>query len=188
MRGFFYLSILFGLAALSSWLLRTVQSTLLDENARNSDLPLLYMERFSATRMNAQGVRQYNLTSPYLVQLPDDKGSLVLAPHITTYQADGRTPDWFIDAERGRITSDNSIISLENKVLVNRAEASGKLPMVITGRDVIVRPQENIIESSQNVRLESSNGVLQAIGFKAYLNSEQVELLSNVRGNFKPSR
>ena len=187
MRGFFYLSILFGLAALSTWFLWTVQSTLLDENAQNADLPLLYMERFSATRMNAQGVRQYNLTSPYLVQLPGKEGTLVTTPHITTYQSDGRTHNWLLDAERGRITSDNSIINLENKVLVKRAEASGKLPLLIASRDVVVRPHENIIESSQPVRLESSNGVLQAIGFKAYLNSEQVELLSNVRGKFKPS-
>jgi len=111
----------------------------------------------------------------------------VTTPHITTYQSDGRTHNWLLDAERGRITSDNSIINLENKVLVKRAEASGKLPLLIASRDVVVRPHENIIESSQPVRLESSNGVLQAIGFKAYLNSEQVELLSNVRGKFKPS-
>lgn len=188
MRGFLLACLLLALSLASTWLLWTVQETLQDSAGSDSAAPLVTMEDFQATRMSEQGVRLYTLTAPYLEYRDGGQGTEVLDPDMLMYRADGLVPDWRLTATRGWLAQDYDEIRLRETVTLVRDSTSGKLPLTIDARDVIVRPREDIVESSAPVRLTSPDAQLLGVGFRAYLDTQQVELLSDVRGRHSPPK
>jgi LPS export ABC transporter protein LptC len=186
-RGFGYLIALTGLAALSTWFLLAVQSSLQGGQTQDTESPILTIEGFQASHMNERGQLQYVLTAPSLVQLPGEQGTVLDQPHFETFR-DGRVQDWIISADQGWISADSSIIRLLQDVTAIRPELSGKLPIVITTRNVVVRPDEDVVETIEPVRMETPSGIVNATGFKSFLNNKQLELLSTVRGSYEPPK
>lgn len=184
-RGILYLGGLAVLALLSSWFLSTVESSLRESTPVDSELPVLYMDNFLATRMNVDGIREYTLASPHLVQLPGQGGTHLERPDIDVF-ADGQIRSWLIRAEQGWIAPQHEIIRLEEAVSITRPPASGKPPVVITTRNLVLHPDAGYAETVEPVRMETPDGVVDAIGLKAYLHEERLELLSEVRGNYAP--
>lgn len=184
-HGIVYLGILAILAALSTWLLSTVESSLRDEAVPHTEAPPLYMDHFLATRMNAQGTREYTLASPHMVQLPDRQGTRLEQPEMTVFKDQITT--WMIHAEHAWIAPDDELIRLEQAVSIERPASSGKPPMTITTRNLLLRPEQGIAETIEPARMETPGGLVTAEGLKAYLHTEQLELLSKVRGIHEPS-
>ena len=185
-REILYLSLLGGVALLSSWFLSTVESSLHAPVQEHDNLPPLYMDNFLATHMDQQGIRQFTLTSPKLIQLPDPLGTWMERPSIQIFQG-GTIRQWLIQAEEGWIASGQQTIKLKDAVTLTRSASSGKRPIRINTRDVFIYPSENIVETAAAAHLETPGGVLDAIGVKAYLNDDQLELLSKVRGTYEPA-
>lgn len=184
-QGIVYLGILAVLAALSTWLLSTVESSLREETVPHTKAPTLYMDHFLATRMNAQGTREYTLASPHVVQLPDQQGTRLEQPVMTVFQDQVST--WMIQAEHAWIAPDNALIRLEQAVSIVRPASSGKPPMTITTRNLLLRPEQGFAETSEPARMETPGGLVTAKGLKAFLHTQQLELLSKVRGIYEPS-
>jgi lipopolysaccharide export system protein LptC len=178
-----YLGVLLMLALLSRWFLSTVESSLRENGVPDDDVPTLYVDNLFATRMNAQGILEYALRSPHLMQLPAQQGNRIQTPQLEVFK-DGQTREWLIRAEQGWISPNKDVVRLENEVSIARPAAGGKPPVVITTRDLIVHPSEDYAETSAGVRVETSAGVVTAIGLKARLNEKQLELLSDVRGHY----
>ncbi|MDQ2694112.1 MAG: LPS export ABC transporter periplasmic protein LptC, partial [Pseudomonadota bacterium] len=93
---------------------------------------------------------------------------------------------WRIRAGEGWISPDNRVVRLEQAVTFTRPAASGERPVVITTRNVVWRPKDDYAETAEPVRAETPGGVLTGVGMKAYLNTQQFELLSEVRGRYEP--
>lgn len=173
------------LALLTGWFLFSLESSLREPQQPASDLPVLVMQDFQATRMNEQGVRQYTLAAPRMVQLPGDQGTWLEQPAIDVYQ-DASTREWLIRAERGWVAADNSLIRLESHVTLERPAASGKTPLVITTRNLQVYPEQRLVQTEEAARLDAPGGKLEAVGVRAYLDEDRLELLSAVRGIYEP--
>lgn len=182
-----YLGVLVLLALLSHWLLATVQSALHQDDGKTHQGPVMYIDDFLVTHMNAQGIRHYTLKAPHLVQLSQQQGTRVRNPEISVFQEAHRR-EWQIRAEQGWMSPDNDLIKLEQQVFLMRPASPGNQPVVITTRDVSVRPDEEYLETSAAVQAKTPTTVLQGIGLKAYLDEDKIELLSNVRGTYAPPR
>ena len=182
-----YLGVLAALALLSTWFLSTVESTLREGPAQYNNTPSLLMDNFLAVRMNEQGVREYAVASPHLVQLGDQQGTRIDSPHIDVFQ-DGQIRDWSIRAESGWVSPDNELIRLQESVSIVRPAESGKQPMVITTRNVLVRPGDDTVETDEPVRMETPGGWMEAIGLRANLRTKQMHLLSHVRSIYETPR
>jgi lipopolysaccharide export system protein LptC len=182
-----YLTILAITALLSQWLLETVQSALQQDTANGHQGPVMYIDDFLATRMDNLGVRQYTLAAPHLVELPNQQGTRVEHPVMNVFKA-GQIRDWIIRAENGWMSANNDLIKLQQQVSLVRPAADGKQPIVITTRDVAVRPNEGFAETAAAVRAETPNGVLEGVGLKAYFREEKIRLLSQVRGSYVPPK
>jgi lipopolysaccharide export system protein LptC len=175
------------MALLSQWLLETVQSALQQDASKGHQSPVMYIDDFLATRMNGQGVRQYTLAAPHLVELSQQQGTCVEHPVMNVFEA-GQTRNWVIRAESGWVSADNDLITLQQQVSLIRPASKGKQPIVITTRNVAVRPNQGYAESAEAVRTETPNSVLEGVGFEAYFREETVKLLSHVRGSYVPPK
>lgn len=187
-RGLFYLCGLVLLAGLSYALLWWVESSLRAPEPAESQAPVLTIDQFRAVRMNIAGVREYVIESPHLWQLPSQGGTRIEQPTLDWYQPDGQTREWRLHAERGWGAADQQILRLEGAVTMLRTAASGKSPMTITTRDVVIRPAERYAETAAPVRVATPDGELKAIGARAWLDQQRLELLSEVRGFYEPPK
>lgn len=184
-QGLVYLGILALLAAVSTWFLSTVESSLRDETIANAEAPILYMDHFLATRMNAQGFREYTLAAPHMVQLSGQQGSRLEQPEMNVFQ--DQTLSWVIRAKQAWVAPDTELIRLEQAVSITRPASSGKQPVTVTTRNLLLYPEQGFAETAEPARMETPNGWMTALGLKAYLDTEQLELLSTVRGIYEPS-
>ncbi len=187
-QGIVYLGVLAILAALSGWFLFTVESSLQEDDQAATERPILYIDNFLATVMNVQGIRNYTLTSPHSVQMPGKQGTWLDRPDIDVFQENGKVRDWLIRAESGWISADHQLIRLQDAVSMTRPTSSGKRPVVINTRNVLVYPYEDYAETDEPSRLVTPGGIVDSIGFKAWLDEEQLELLATVRGKYEPSK
>ena len=187
-RGILSLTGLALLAGLSYGLLRWVESSLREPAPPESQAPVLTIERFRAVRLNIAGVREYVVEAPRLWQLPGQGGIRIEQPVLDWYQPDGRIREWRLLAEQGWIAADNQTAHLEGEVVMNRTAESGKPPATITTRDVLVQLAERYAETAAPVLAVTPGGQFHAIGARAWLNQERLELLSEVRGSYEPPK
>jgi lipopolysaccharide export system protein LptC len=179
-----YLGVLAILALLSYGLLLEVRSSLQPPKPLDEQTPVLTMDNALATRMNEQGQREYTLSAVHALQRPEPRGSWLEQPVFTLFQDESIA--WLLHAERAWVSSDYELIRLEGDVSLNRPATTGK-PVLITTPKAWIRPAENYVETAEIVHMETPDGVLTSVGAKAYLREQQVELLSEVRGNYVPS-
>ena len=187
-RGSLYLAGLALLAASSYGLLRWVESSLREPVPVESREPVLVIQRFRAARMTAAGLREYVVEAPLLKQLPGQLGTQVEQPQMDWYQPDGQTREWRLRSGQGWIASDQKQIRLEGEVVMTRTAESGQPPVTLTTRDVLVRPDIRYAETAAPARAVTPGGELRAIGVRAYLDQERLELLSEVRGVYEPPK
>jgi lipopolysaccharide export system protein LptC len=187
-RGVLYIAGLALLAASSYGLLRWVESSLREPAPAESQAPVLTIEQIRAVRLNGAGLREYVLEAPRLTQLPGQLGTWIERPVLDWYQPDGRTREWRLLAERGWVAADNQLVRLEGEVVMTRTAESGKPPATIITRDVLVRPAERQAETAAPARAVTPGGDLRAIGLRAILDEERLELLSEVRGVYEPPK
>ena len=185
-RGILSLTGLALLAGLSYGLLRWVESSLRQPDLADSQAPLLIIEQFRAVRLNIAGVREYVVEAPRLWQLPRQGGTALERPALDWYQPDGQTREWRLQAERGWVAADQQTLRLDGEVTMVRTADSGQSPVTILTRDVQVRPAERYVETAAPARAVTPGGELRAIGVRAWLDQERLELLSEVRGSYEP--
>ena len=184
-RGILSLTGLALLASLSYGLLRWVESELREPTPAESQKPVLIIERFRAVRLNIAGQRESVIAAPRLAQLPNHLGTRIEQPALDWYQPDGQTREWRLQAEHGWVSADQQSVRLEGEVTMVRTADSGKPPMTITTRDVLVRPGERYAETAAPTRAVTPDGEFRAVGVRAWLDQEQLELLSEVRGVYE---
>jgi lipopolysaccharide export system protein LptC len=185
-RGILSLTGLAVLAGLSYGLLRWVESSLREPVPAESQAPVLTVERFRAVRLNIAGVREYVVEAPRLWQLPGQGGVRIEQPALDWYLPDGRIREWRLQADQGWIAADNQSVRLDGEVVMSRGAESGKLPVTVTTRDVLVRLDERQAETTAPARAVTPGGELRAVGLRALLDEERLELLSEVRGVYEP--
>lgn len=185
-RGGLALAGLLLLAALSYGLLRLVESSLREPELAESQAPLLTVERFQAMRLNEAGRRESVVAAPRLTQWPGQIGTRIEQPVLDWYQADGQTRGWRLRAEQGWIAADRQTMRLESVVVMTRAADSGKPPIEVTTRDMLIRPTERTAETAAPIRAVTPSGELRAVGARVWLDREQLELRSAVRGYYEP--
>ena len=187
-RGILSLTGLALLAGLSYGLLRWVESELREPALAESQEPVLIIERFRAVRLNIAGLRESVIEAPRLAQLPNNLGTRIEQPVLDWYQPDGQTREWRLQAEQGWVAADQQSVRLEGEVKMVRTADSGKPPMTITTRDVLVRPDERYAETAAPTRAVTPRGEFRAVGVRAWLDQERLELLSEVRGTHEPPK
>jgi lipopolysaccharide export system protein LptC len=186
-RGIAYIILLAGLAAASTWFLFSVQSSLQENQVQDDESPILTINGFHATSMNELGQREYVLTAPRLIQLPGEKGTVIEQPYFEIFR-DGDIQDWTMLADQGWIAPERDLIRLQDEVALIRPQINDRLPLTITTRNVLIRPEEKVVETIEPVHMKTPNGVVNAIGLKSIFNQKQLDLLSTVRGSYEPPK
>lgn len=105
-------------------------------------------------------------------------------PKLVINNGDGSLP-WHIHADKGKATNNQKIITLIGNVRIWQIDAAGNRSELETP-ELVVKPDAQYAETDKAVMMKNISGQTSAVGMKAFLKEDRVELLSQVRGIHEP--
>ena len=141
-----------------------------------------YVADFDLTSMNATGHPRYRLQGRDMNHYADDDTSHVIQPQLTMYRQD--VAPWFVRAEQAQVTTGGESVLLQDQVKVERLTDIPRDKLEIQTSLLTVLPAKEYAETDQPVTIVTDFGVTHAVGMKADLKQERLQLLAQVRGEY----
>lgn len=173
-----------GLALLSyAWLQRIAA---LDDGAGGplTRRPDYWMDGVSRTLLDANGEVEAVLDATRMTHYPDDDSTALEQPRLALYNGPGSP--WRVNAESGWISGDGSVVRLDGAVEIFRLDADGRRRFEILTSDVRLLPRERYAETEAPAVMTGPSTQTHAIGLRANLSRNRLQLLNRVRTVYEP--
>lgn len=178
------LGALAGVAALTWWLAERGPAEEARPPATPAHVPEYFATNLRTTSMDAQGRPARALETPRLTRFLDDQTSELETPVLRVYR-EGEPP-WVIRSERAWVSPDGDTAVLQGKVHISRDAAPGIRPVTIDTTNLLVRRQEDYLETAEFATLVSQGSRASGVGVQAWLGKEnRIKLLSKARGHYE---
>ena len=167
------------IVAFSYWILEKLT---VDEPApfdKRTDHPNQYMENFTTLKMDQYGQPEYRLEATYMAFYADDDTTEVYEPELTVL--DVNELPIAINADKGWITSENNVILLEKNVHLQQHDESGEFRIEVIAEEMRILIDKKYAETDKPVTLIGRRTTTHAVGARAYLEEQRIELLENVQ-------
>jgi lipopolysaccharide export system protein LptC len=182
-RQFLLIGMLFALAVGSAWLIHVLDPGRLAPVAAPAHVPDFYLDKFTTVHMDGEGNPKRRLEGARLAHYPDTDSNEIRAPYMVLYHPT-REP-WHVRAERGWVSGAGDVILLLGEVHVWRDSSSHTREVDIRTRDLRVLPQSEYGETDKPVVIRTRNAELRAVGMRAWLDDNRIELLSQVQSVYE---
>ena len=143
-----------------------------------SQLPDLYIDRPRWTLFDQQGHPSRQLHARRLEQWAGEDAARLIQPRLSINDRQQR--HWHIAAKTGWISPDERPFLLEQEVTVRQEPANGGL--FLQTAQLRIDRSTDTIETESAVVLRAGSWHFTAMGMRANLGRQQLELLSQVRG------
>ena len=173
------LTLLLVCVVLTGWLMQR-QTSLDGQRELSPGGPDLFVEGMDLKLNSETGTLQYRVQAQRLDHFPHDDHSELTGPVLEVFREDQAL--WYIQSERGRVSSDNERVWLLGEVEIRRLEGPDIVPFNIQTRDLLVLPAQETAETQQASVIRSARYRVEAVGVYADLRENRVELKSRVRG------
>lgn len=148
-------------------------------------VPDAYMEDVTATVYDKQGKPSLKIVTPKLVHYATDDTSQMMSPQLTIYR---KSPQpWFISSHYAKSTHGADLVKFWDDVIIHHAADENNPATVIRTTSLDVRPNDQIAETKDVITLVQPNIEIKATGLFADLNSGDIKLLSNAKGEYVPN-
>jgi lipopolysaccharide export system protein LptC len=164
---------------LTGWLVQR-QTSLEEQRDLSRSGPDLFVEGMDLKLISETGTLRYRVQARRLDHFPYDDHSELAEPVLEVFREDQAL--WYIQSERGRVSSDNERVWLLGEVEIRRLAGADTTPFDIHTRDLLVKPAEETAETQQASVIQSDRYRVEAVGVHADLREDRVELKSRVRG------
>ncbi|WP_353570526.1 LPS export ABC transporter periplasmic protein LptC [Candidatus Albibeggiatoa sp. nov. BB20] len=146
------------------------------------EVPDYTLKNFTTFSMTPEGKIDSQLQAQNMLHYPESNTKLS-APIMLFYKQE--QPNWHVQAEKGEITPNNEDIWLQGDTVFWREETAEQTAMTILSKEVYFHKPSQFAESSEPSVIRNNNTITKSIGMKAYLQTEQIELFSRVRGHYE---
>jgi lipopolysaccharide export system protein LptC len=130
--------------------------------------------------MDETGQEIYRIESDTMTHFPEDEHFKLTRPRFDITRPDGTI--WHITAEHGQSTPDNDQLWLLGEVDIRRPGTSKISGLHVKTSDILIKPDEEIAETDNAVTITAEGYLVTAVGLKADLRKNLLELRSRVRG------
>ncbi|MBN1237531.1 MAG: LPS export ABC transporter periplasmic protein LptC [Gammaproteobacteria bacterium] len=131
-----------------------------------------------------QGRVVYRVSADLAEERPDD-GALLLNGVLVEFQEDEQVP-WRVRASRAEAQPEQSYLELEGEVRLESIGGEGRPPTLVETEQLRLEPDDHTAVAEGDVRLTVGENTLSAVGLKAFLKEDRLELESKVHGRFLP--
>ncbi len=141
-----------------------------------------YLTDFDLTTMDAAGFPRYDLQAKLMRHYADDDTSQLSMPDMTVYRAG--SPPWRVRAGRAEVAAGGESVLLRDDVKAWRVTTERRQALEIDTPTLRVEPAKDYAETDQPVTIVTDLGTTRAVGLRADLKQRQLNLLSQVRGDY----
>ena len=183
LRSWIPLILLVLAAYLSYGWLQTLEKQAIEKAMKKivEHLPDTTMSSFVSTSMNAEGKIARQVSALSMKHYPSDE-TFLTHPYIVLY--DKSQPQWYIWAEKGKISEDEKTYFLLGKTYFKRYNDEGDLQLDIMSKDVTYSPDTGFASTEEKTTISSPQGVTHAVGMQVWINERRMKLKQKVRGRY----
>ncbi|MFT5691919.1 MAG: LPS export ABC transporter protein LptC [Oceanicoccus sp.] len=143
--------------------------------------PDFYLTNVISHHFNTNGKKEFTVTSLSITHNPLDATSTITTPIVEVFDQGAKT--WAAKSQLGILYDDNKKIELQNNVTI----ASNDQKSTIKTSQLSIFPSEQIAKTSERVTLSVPNGFTRSDGMHVNLQSSEISLLHNVKGQYNVS-
>jgi len=160
------------------------------EQAAVKIFPHTYLLNVQVRQFDDAGNIRYQMNAP-LVQsfqvkeAPSaDDYSLFTAPAFILSN-NPQKPSWYVKAQEGRLGNSDEWFTLKNDVVARQtSEKQGET--TISTSELRLNTQQQFAETDKAVTMRAAKSEITAVGLRAEMKREHIELLSQVKGTYEP--
>lgn len=130
-------------------------------------------------KFNQKGELTLTVSSEDVEQDPRNNSARLSEPRLKLF-GEGEV-QWTISAELGTISRSGDQLDLERQVVIE----SDQRRTVLQTATLTLLPEQNLAITDQPVTLQTPHGTTRAVGLKADMNENRIELLQQVRGQYQ---
>lgn len=152
---------------------------------RSAAEPDAFMENVDALILDKTGLPKMKIYTPKMVHYVNDDTTHLIAPQIILYR---QSPiPWYIHSKFAKASQGADNIEFWNNVLIRHPADVDHPETTITTNTLTVHTNRKTAETRDAITLSQPSFNVQSIGMFADMNTDSVNLLSNVRGEYVPN-
>lgn len=171
-------------ALFSGWVYYTASKSALSEQAARKDTPDAFAENIIVSTLDTEGKLTQRLWADYSEHFPKRDTTRLQQPYLELYRDDG--PPWKVQAQQGTVRQGGTTVQLKDQVEFHRAAGPANKQSAAYTDFITFWPERDYAETDRPVRFEQPGLQVTGTGMRAYLDTEQVELLANVHAIRQP--
>ncbi|VVC76122.1 Lipopolysaccharide export system protein LptC [Aquicella siphonis] len=153
--------------------------------ARKAELPDAFMENVTALVMDKQGKPSMKIVTPKMIHYLTNDTTLLTSPELTLYR---KSPQpWYITSKNAKATQGVDNVHFWNNVVIHHAADANNPATLIKTTTLTVHPNAQVAETSDMITMVQPNLIVKATGMHADMNTGNIKLLSQARGEYVPS-
>jgi lipopolysaccharide export system protein LptC len=142
-------------------------------------LPDYYLLESNSSQFNQQGLLDFTMTSTAITHNPEHNSIDLKEPKLHLYQ-DGELA-WLVTAHTGAIYNSGKKVDLQQRVVISSSDQE----ITLKTPQLTIFPDKKLAKTNKPVTLQNPNGFTRAIGLKANLETKNIDLLKQVRGQYQ---
>ena len=168
-------------AAYVSWLLDTFRQETRQAGPLPAAAPDYLLDDFTATRFDARGHMQQQLTAAHGRHFPADGRILLSRPRLAITED---SPPWTLAADSGLVTDGGNRIRLDGTVEARRPASDDHPALHLITRDLLVLPPEARAETAARADLHAGPHRLSGTGMRLDWRQRRLQLLADVESHY----
>lgn len=161
--------LLLGLLVITWWASRPDASSRPPENSVNSDVQDYFVDGLALRQFDMGGQLSHRLQARDMQHYRDSGLTRLTAPRYILYEQG--SPAWTISAERGELSSDQSLLKLLGKTIIEREADDIHPAMRVVTADLRIYPRKKYAETDEAVTVTSEQNWIESTGMQAWFKS-----------------
>lgn len=169
----------------AAWFTFTSYRPQTSAGAQAASLPDAFMEDVVALIMDKQGKPKMKIVTPKMVHYAENDMTKLVTPQLTLYR---KSPQpWYITSERAKAIQGVEKVDFWDNVVVHHSGDERSPATVIKTIALTVYPNKQTAETNEFITMLQPNTIVKAVGMHADMNTGDIRLLSQARGEYVPS-
>lgn len=148
------------------------------------NIPDAQMEDVIAIIMDKEGNPKLRIETPKMVHFLKDDTTRLLTPHLTLYR--GTPEPWYITSQYAKATQGIETVNFWEQVKIEHSADDHSPNTTIKTDTLTVYPNKHTAETADLITMIQPNLVVNATGMFADMNTGDIKLLSQARGEYVP--
>jgi len=159
------------------------------EQAAAKVFPHTYLLDVEIRQFDEAGNIRYQMNSPVIrsfqvKETPSTADYSLFTTPAFVLSNDPQKPRWFVSALEGRLDSNDEWFTLTKDVLARQtSEKQGEI--TIATSELRLNTQQQFAETDKAVTMRAAKSEITAVGMRAEMKREHIELLSHVKGTYE---